>query len=242
MLSKTMNRKTTEILMLNNVLRNPAFELVYEHIIENGEGRVGMNGSLMVDTGVFTGRSPKDKYFVEEDFSKKNVWWGPVNKKINIEVFNTLYDKIIDYYYNNENTYTYIFDGYAGSDPDYRLPVRIIAKKAWQYHFCRNMFIELSSDKELKNFNPKFTIINASDVINDEFQKHNMNSEVFIIFNIEKRIAIIGGTEYGGEMKKGIFSILHYLLPQQGVLSMHCSANVNTSFNDTALFFGLSGT
>ena len=226
---------------LKNVLRNPAFEIIYEHILHNGEGQVGMNGALMVDTGEFTGRSPKDKYFVEEKVSKDNLWWGPVNKKIDIEIFNNLYNKIIDYYYQNENTHTYIFDGYAGADKKFQLPLRVIAKKAWQYHFCRNMFIEPSSE-QLDGFNPEFTIINASDVINEDYEKLNMNSSVFILFNIEKRIAIIGGTEYGGEMKKGIFSILHYMLPLQGVLSMHCSANVNNSYEETALFFGLSGT
>ena len=234
--------KNKTILNLENSLRNPKFEVIYEHIIQNGEGQVGMNGALMVDTGDFTGRSPKDKYFVEEHSSKDNLWWGPVNKKIEENIFTELYDKVLDYYYANENTYTYIFDGYAGADHDYQLPVRIIAKKAWQYHFCRNMFIEMASDNELTDFKPGFTIINASDVINDKFEEYGMNSEVFIIFNIKKRIAIIGGTEYGGEMKKGIFSILHYFLPLKGVLSMHCSANVNNEFKEGALFFGLSGT
>ena len=238
--NKIINMKHDHIIKLKNVLRNPPIEIISEHIIENGEGNIGMNGALMVDTGIFTGRSPEDKYFVEESSSSENLWWGPVNRKIDIEVFNSLYEKVINYYYDNEHTYTYIFDGLAGADNDNSLSVRVVAKKAWQYHFCRNMFINL--DKNDSDFCPDFTIINASDVINEQFKEHDMNSEVFIIFNLEKKIAIIGGTEYGGEMKKGIFSVLHYILPLKGILSMHCSANVDYEFNNTCLFFGLSGT
>ena len=223
----------------DNVLVNPAIQLVCEHIIDNNEGVVGQKGAMMVDTGEFTGRSPDDKYFVEESFSKDNLWWGPVNRKISKSVYKKLYDKVIDYY-ESTSSKSYVFEGYAGSDLDYKLPIRVIAKKAWQHMFCRNMFINISNSK--KNFNPDFTIINASDVINEDFKDDNMNSEVFIIFNLKDKIAIIGGTEYGGEMKKGIFSVLHYILPLKGVLSMHCSANVDKNFNNTALFFGLSGT
>ena len=240
MKTKEINQDQKNIVNLNNTFINPPIEMIAEHIIQNGEGNISQNGALLVDTGDFTGRSPNDKYIVEEETSKDLIWWGPVNKKINESVFESLFDKIINYYYENDHTYTYVFEGYAGADDEYALPVRIVAKKAWQYHFCRNMFINKEDDK--KEFSPGFTIINASDVINDDFQKYNMNSEVFIIFNLKKKIAIIGGTEYGGEMKKGIFSVLHYILPQKGVLSMHCSANVDKDFNSTALFFGLSGT
>ena len=224
---------------INKVLTNPPIEVIYEHILKFNEGEIGKSGAMMIDTGEFTGRSPNDKYFVEENYSKDNLWWGPVNKKIDIKIFDKLYKKIIDYYKEDKKD-VYIFEGYAGSDDIYKLPIRVIAKKAWQYLFCRNMFINLESNP--KKFKPEFTIINASDIINDDFVKDGMNSEVFIIFNLKERIAIIGGTEYGGEMKKGIFSVLHYLLPLQGVLSMHCSANVDKNFNNTALFFGLSGT
>ena len=229
-----------KILNIKNVHVNLSIEIIAEHIIQNGEGVIGQNGALMVDTGIFTGRSPQDKYFVEEETSNDNLWWGPVNKKIDESVFDMLYEKVINYYHDNDHTYTYVFEGFAGADKDYTLPVRIIAKKAWQYHFCRNMFINKTDGSS--TFDPGFTIINASDVINEDFKKYGMNSEVFIIFNIKKKLAIIGGTEYGGEMKKGIFSILHYILPLNGVLSMHCSANVNKDFKQSALFFGLSGT
>ena len=229
----------TIIKKINKVLTNPPIEVIYEHILKSNEGEIGKSGAMMIDTGEFTGRSPDDKYFVEENYSKDNLWWGPVNKKIDIKIFDKLYKKIIDYYKEDKKD-VYIFEGYAGSDDIYKLPIRVVAKKAWQYLFCRNMFINL--ENKPKKFKPEFTIINASDIINEDFVKDGMNSEVFIIFNLKERIAIIGGTEYGGEMKKGIFSVLHYLLPLQGVLSMHCSANVDKNFNNTALFFGLSGT
>tara|TARA_S200000501_G_scaffold13683_2_gene12141 strand:+ start:9826 stop:11409 length:1584 start_codon:yes stop_codon:yes gene_type:complete len=223
----------------NKVFVNPPIQVIYEEILKKHEGVIGKSGAMMIDTGEFTGRSPNDKYFVEESFSKDNLWWGPVNKKINTKIFNKLYNKVINYYKNDDNN-VYIFEGFAGSDDEYKLPIRVVAKKAWQYFFCRNMFI--NTDKKSKSFQPQFTIINASDIINEDFIKDEMNSEVFIIFNLKEKIAIVGGTEYGGEMKKGIFSVLHYLLPLKGVLSMHCSANVDKNFNNTALFFGLSGT
>ena len=226
---------------LTNVHRNlPVKELV-DDIVNNGEGVIGLRGAAMVDTGIYTGRSPKDKYIVDEPSSNDKIWWGPVNRKISEDIFNTLYEKVVDYYNSADGSKTYVFDGFAGADPNYSLNVRIIAKKAWQAHFVHNMFIR-SENGELKDFKPGFTIINASDVTNENFEEFGMNSETFILFHMEKRLAIIGGTEYGGEMKKGIFSVLHYLLPQKGVLSMHCSANVYEDSRNPAIFFGLSGT
>ena len=229
------------LLDLTNVHRNlPVKELV-DDIVNNGEGVIGLRGAAMVDTGIYTGRSPKDKYIVDEPSSNDKIWWGPVNRKISEDIFNTLYEKVVNYYNSADGSKTYIFDGFAGADPNYSLNVRIIAKKAWQAHFVHNMFIR-SENGELKDFKPGFTIINASDVTNENFEEFGMNSETFILFHMEKRLAIIGGTEYGGEMKKGIFSVLHYLLPQKGVLSMHCSANVYDDSRNPAIFFGLSGT
>ncbi|MBI44558.1 MAG: phosphoenolpyruvate carboxykinase (ATP) [Candidatus Marinimicrobia bacterium] len=235
-----ISNKIETLLQMDNLYVNPPIQLIAEHIIKNNEGHISMNGALAVDTGIFTGRSPNDKYFVEENSSKDNLWWGPVNRKVEETIFDALFDKVIDYYSSDNQNPTYVFEGYAGADDQHSLSVRVIAKKAWQYHFCRNMFI--NKDCKINDFSPEFTIINASDVINEDFKKHNMNSEVFVIFNMKKKIAIIGGTEYGGEMKKGIFSVLHYLLPLKGVLSMHCSANVDQNLEHTALFFGLSGT
>jgi len=229
------------LINLENVHRNLSVPELVDDIIVNGEGLIGMRGAAMVDTGIYTGRSPKDKYIVDEPSSNGNIWWGPVNQRISENIFDELYEKIKVFYNSNDHSKTYVFDGFAGADPKYSLNVRIIAKKAWQAHFVHNMFIR-PQNGDLKRFQPGFTIINASDVKNDNFQKLGMNSETFIIFHMSKRIAIIGGTEYGGEMKKGIFSVLHYLLPQKGVLSMHCSANVREDKGDPAIFFGLSGT
>jgi len=226
---------------LENVYRNLSVPELVDDIVVNGEGLIGMRGAAMVDTGIYTGRSPKDKYIVDEPSSNGNIWWGSVNQKISENIFDELYEKIKVFYNSNDHSKTYVFDGFAGADPKHSLNVRIIAKKAWQAHFVHNMFIR-PQNGDLKRFQPGFTIINASDVKNDNFQKLGMNSETFIIFHMSKRIAIIGGTEYGGEMKKGIFSVLHYLLPQKGVLSMHCSANVREDKGDSAIFFGLSGT
>ena len=223
------------------IVRNPPVESLIEDIVLNKEGKIGMNGAVMVDTGRFTGRSPLDKYIVDEPTTSDNVWWGSVNRKISEEIFDELYEKVVHFYNQEDNSNTYIFDGFGGAAIDHRLHVRIIAKKAWQAHFCHNMFIR-PTQEELLNFSPGFTIINASNVYNEKFELHGLNSETFIIFNLQKRIGIIGGTEYGGEMKKGIFSVLNYMLPMKGVLSMHCSANVDTNGRNTALFFGLSGT
>jgi phosphoenolpyruvate carboxykinase (ATP) len=226
---------------IGQVLRNLPVEDIIENIVDHQEGTLGLNGAVMVDTGRYTGRSPKDKYFVDEGSSNKNLWWGPVNAKIDESIFDDLYEQVVDYYNHSDDSNTYVFDGFAGADPTYRLNVRIIAKKAWQAHFAHNMFIR-PENGELDGFNTDFTIINASDVYNQKFEAYGMHSKTFIIFHMAKRIAIIGGTEYGGEMKKGIFSVMNYMLPLQGVLAMHCSANVDKNGENPAIFFGLSGT
>jgi len=189
---------------VNRIIRNLPIESIIEDIILHKEGKMGMNGAVMVDTGRYTGRSPKDKYFVDEKSSNKHLWWGPVNLKLDESIFNELYSKVVDYYNHADDSNNYVFDGFAGADPNYRLNVRMIAKKAWQTHFAHNMFIR-PEEGELDGFEPDFTIINASDVYNLKFEEYGMNSKTFIIFHLGKRIAIIGGTEYGGEMKKGIF-------------------------------------
>ena len=224
-----------------SVYRNLTVGELVDDIVANNEGIIGLRGAAMVDTGIYTGRSPKDKYIVDEPSSNSDIWWGPVNQKISEETFNELYDQVTNFYNLNSQSKTYVFDGFAGADPKHTLSIRIIAKKAWQAHFVHNMFIRPEAN-QLENFSPGFTIINASDVKNNSYKEYGMNSETFIVFHIKKRIAIIGGTEYGGEMKKGIFSILHYLLPKKDILSMHCSANVDEKNNNPAIFFGLSGT
>jgi len=222
------------------ISRNLSIEKLIQEGLLNKETKMSMNGAVMVDTGIYTGRSPKDKYIVEENSTKENIWWGDVNQKLDEEIFDELFDLVRDFY-NSDLSKTYVFDGYGGDDKDYQLPIRVIAKKSWQAHFANNMFV-CPHEKELENFNPEFTIINASDISNSEYIKHKMNSETFIVFNLKKKIAIIGGTEYAGEMKKGVFSILHYLLPMKNILSMHCSANVDLENKNACLFFGLSGT
>lgn len=226
---------------VGRIERNLPLESLVEDSILHKQGKLGMNGTIMVDTGRYTGRSPKDKYFVEEPTSKENIWWGPVNQPVSEAIFDELYAKVVSYYNHARDSNTYVFDGFAGADPDYRLPIRIVAKRAWQAHFSHNMFIR-PTDEELADFTPEYTILNASTVFNERFEKHGMNSETFILFHIGRKIVLIGGTEYGGEIKKGIFSILNYLLPLKGVLSMHCSANVDRDGKNTAIFFGLSGT
>jgi len=222
---------------LGTVIYNPGYEELFEFEKERGEGTLTAGGTMSVDTGKFTGRSPKDKYFVEQSPSKENIWWGPVNKGISPDVYSTLKDRVTQYL---EGKDVYVIDAFCGANPSTRINVRIVARLAWQAHFCKNMFIR-PTDEELKDFEPDFTILNASEVVNDNWQAQGLNSEVFVAFNLEEKMAIIGGTSYGGEMKKGIFSIMHYYLPLQNILSMHCSANVGTA-GDAALFFGLSGT
>ena len=143
----------------------------------------------MVDTGLFTGRSPLDKYIVEEATSSENIWWGDVNRKISSEIFDELYQKVIQFYNHGDESNTYIFDGFGGAAVDHRLNVRIIAKKAWQAHFVHNMFIR-PEEGELDGFDPGFTIINASDVSNKDFKTLGMNSETFILFHLGRRIAL----------------------------------------------------
>lgn len=227
---------------VGEVRRNIPPETLVEMALVREEGKLGMNGALMVDTGKYTGRSPNDRFIVDEPTSSSNVWWGPVNVSVSEEVFDALFTKVIDFYNRNEDGQgVLLFDGFAGSDPDTSMPVRFIAKKAWQAIFVNNMFIRPTAD-QLSSFQPQFTIINASPVIDEEWKEHGLNSETFIIFNLERGIAIIGGSEYGGEMKKGIFSIMNYYLPLKGILTMHCAANVDMDGQNCALFFGLSGT
>ena len=239
-LNKTLGLDQLGLYNVSNINRNLSVDRLIDEILNNKEGVISSTGAPIVDTGKYTGRSPKDKYFVDEPSSSSQIWWGQVNQKIEESVFDKLYGKIKKYY-NSDSSKTYLFDGFAGFDPKYRLNVRILAKRAWQAHFVHNMFIRPQA-QELNGFKPDFTIINASDISNDDYEELGMNSESFVIFNMAKRIAIIGGTEYAGEMKKGIFSVLHYLLPQSGVLSMHCSANVAENGENSAIFFGLSGT
>ncbi|MDU5325669.1 phosphoenolpyruvate carboxykinase (ATP) [Campylobacter ureolyticus] len=222
---------------IKEIYHNLSYDKLFEHEVKNKEGRVSDNGTFMVDTGIFTGRSPKDKYFVKQDPSQKYIAWGNINKPISKELFDKLYKKAKSQLSNSE---IYIQDAFCGASISSRKSVRFVTQVAWQAHFVKNMFIR-PTEAELKEFHPEFVVYNACKCVNEEYKKDGLNSEVFVIFNIEENIAVIGGTWYGGEMKKGIFSMMNYWLPLEGKLSMHCSANIGKD-GDTALFFGLSGT
>jgi phosphoenolpyruvate carboxykinase (ATP) len=222
-----------------SVYHNLDYDSIFAHEVAAGEV-VTKNGTVTVDTGKFTGRSPKDKYIVKQSPSDKNVGWGSVNAPMSLELFNKLHNKVLDHYSSAEKVY--VFDGYCGASPGSRIKVRFVTEIAWQHHFVTNMFIRPTSAEEIENFVPDFTIINACKVTNPDWKADGLNSEVFVGFNLEEKTAIIGGTWYGGEMKKGIFSVMNYLLPLNDIMSMHCSANIGMEDNNTALFFGLSGT
>ncbi len=232
-----LNAEDLGLKRVANVYHNLSYDELFKHENTNQEGRVATNGSMMIDTGKFTGRSPKDKYFVEQGASKDNISWGNINKPVSAEIFDELYEDVTEYLSDKD---IYVTDGYAGASKDIQRSVRFITEFAWQSHFVKNMFIRPGAD-ELEGFAPDFRVYNASHLTNEKWQKQGLNSEVFVIFNVEKNIAIIGGTWYGGEMKKGIFTMMNYWLPLNDILSMHCSANVGKE-GDVALFFGLSGT
>ena len=226
------------------IFYNLSYSELFHHESSNKEGKImKLNNDEIysIDTGKFTGRSPKDKWIVKNlnSDSDKNIWWGDVNQPLSSEIFDTLYLKAKNHFNSLENYYVY--DGYCGSNPKSQKKIRFIHELAWQQHFVKNMFIEPNKKTTMENFNPDFTIMNACSLINDEWEKHNLNSEVAIAFNIEKKLGIILGTWYGGENKKGIFSLMNYWLPLNNIMSMHCSANIGRD-GDTALFFGLSGT
>lgn len=206
-------------------------------------GIVTDTGAVAVDTGVYTGRSPKDKYVVLDSVSEKTVWWKSEtstvsdNKKLSPEAWAHCMDLAVKELSGKK---LYLMDCFCGANEDTRLRVRFVMEVAWQAHFVKNMFIR-PSDEELKTFEPDFVVLMASKTSNPDYKQYGMNSETFVLFNLSARLAIIGGTWYGGEMKKGIFSVMNYYLPLRGIASMHCSANVGRK-GDVAVFFGLSGT
>jgi len=208
-----------------------------EQELNRKEGRLSDNGTIIVNTGIYTGRSPKDRFIVKTEENKDLVDWGEINQPLSEESFDLL-EKAVKKEMNEKELF--IFDGFAGADKRYQLSLRVITLKSWQGHFSHNMFIRPDED-ELKNFKPEFTILNAHSTDIGNWEELGLNSKVFIILNLKKKIAIIGGTEYGGEIKKSIFSALNFYLPLEGVMPMHCSANIGLN-EDSALFFGLSGT
>jgi len=216
---------------------NLTTEALYEEIIFRGEGRLTHLGPILVDTGKHTARAASDKFIVNEASSAEKIWWGQYNRPYSEEKFNELYSRLQGFLQGRD---VFIQDCYGGADPNYRLPIRIITEYAWHSHFARNMFVRPETIEDYRWHVPEFTIICVP-----SFQSFPIfdgtPTQTFIILNFSQRLGIIGNTAYGGEIKKSIFTVLNYLLPLQGVMPMHCSANVGAS-GDAALFFGLSGT
>jgi phosphoenolpyruvate carboxykinase (ATP) len=233
------------IVNVQEIVHNPTYEDLFQAEMnpENEgfeKGVLTKTGAVAVKTGVFTGRSPKDKFFVRDATTENTLWWdGVINRPVKQEVWSELKGVVINKLSSEKKIY--VVDCFCGTNVDTRMKVRFIMEVAWQAHFVTNMFIR-PSGYELERFGePDFVVFNGSKVTNPNWKEHGLNSEVFVLFNLTEKMAVIGGTWYGGEMKKGIFSVMNYYLPLRGIASMHCSANVG-EHGDVAIFFGLSGT
>lgn len=233
---------------VQEVVYNPDYDTLYReelasHLEGYERGHETTLGAVAVDTGIFTGRSPKDKYIVRDDTTKDTLWWADRgnqkndNKPLSQETWQHLKGLVTKQLSAKR---LFVIDAFCGANPDSRLAVRFITEVAWQAHFVKNMFIR-PTDAELQAFKPDFVVMNGAKCTNPDWEAQGLNSENFIAFNLSERIQLIGGTWYGGEMKKGLFSVMNYLLPLKGIASMHCSANVGEK-EDVAIFFGLSGT
>lgn len=225
-----------EVLSSGKTHYNLSVAQLVEAAIRRGEGMLTASGALRAETGKYTGRSPKDKFIVDEPSVHDKISWGAVNQPIDEAKFDKLYHDVLEYLNGKE---LFVFDGFAGADPAYRLPIRVVNEYAWHNLFVHQLFVRPSAE-ELKEHQPGFTVI-AAPGFEAKPAVHGTNSETFIIINFSQKTVLIGGTKYAGEMKKSIFSVMNYLLPEKQVLSMHCSANVGEK-GDVALFFGLSGT
>ena len=224
-------------LNLDNMLYQLSPSKLHRITLQKGMGKEASSGALAINTGEFTGRSPQDRFIVKDDITAEKIWWGDINIPFEPVAFDKLHDKVLKYLDDKE---LYIRDCYACSDPNYRMNIRVVNEFAWSNMFVYNMFIR-PSEEELTNFEPEWTVINApgflADAKIDGTRQHN-----FAILNFTKKVALIGGTGYTGEIKKGIFSTLNFILPVfKNTLPMHCSANVGKN-GETAIFFGLSGT
>lgn len=231
---------------VEEVYYNPSYDFLFQQEtsaeLEGYEkGVVTDSGAVAVDTGIFTGRSPKDKYIVRDDTTRDTVWWSDQgkndNKPIDQNTWNHLKSLVTD---RLSGKRLYVMDTICGANGNSHLKVRFIMEVAWQAHFVKNMFIR-PTDEQLENFEPDFIVMNGAKSTNPDWQEMGLNSENFVAFNLTEKVQLIGGTWYGGEMKKGMFSMMNYLLPLQGMASMHCSANIGKD-GDAAIFFGLSGT
>ncbi len=242
---KTLENKTVidpklEYLGLRNLKKvhwNNSTATLYEHAIENKEAMISHLGPLVVSTGKITGRSPNDKFIVKDATTENTIDWGSTNRPFDPDQFEQMFERVKAFLQTRE---IFVQDAYAGADQNVTVPVRIITQHAWQSLFARNLFIRELDQKKLEHFAPEFTVIAVPEFLGCP-SIDNINSETFILVNFTKRIILIGGTHYAGEIKKSIFTILNYLYPQKGILGMHCSANKGKD-GDTALLFGLSGT
>jgi phosphoenolpyruvate carboxykinase (ATP) len=231
---------------VNQVFYNPSYEFLFKQETDpqlSGceKGKLTEAGAIAVDTGFFTGRSPNDKYLVRDDITRDTVWWSDQgkndNKPIDQATWASLKSKVTDRLSGKQ---LYVVDSICGANENSHLKVRFIMEVAWQAHFVKNMFIR-PTPEQLQDFEPDFVVMNGAKCSNSDWQQQGLNSENFIAFNLTEKIQLIGGTWYGGEMKKGMFSMMSYVLPLNGMASMHCSANIGKD-GTTAIFFGLSGT
>lgn len=230
------------------IIYNPSYEKLFEDETDPAlqgyeKGQVSELGAVNVMTGIYTGRSPKDKFIVVDENSENTVWWTtPAYPNDNHRASKEAWDACKEIALNElSNKKLYVVDGYCGANKDTRMAVRFIMEVAWQAHFVRNMFIK-PTEEELKTFEPNFVVYTASKAKVENYKELGLNSETAVIFNVTSREQIILNTWYGGEMKKGMFSMMNYYLPLQGIASMHCSANTDMNGENTAIFFGLSGT
>ncbi len=236
------------ILGTTELVHNPSYEMLFEEetkpTLEGYEkGQVSELGAVNVMTGIYTGRSPKDKYIVVDENSKDTVWWtSDEYKNDNHPASEEVWAKVKDIAIKELcNKRLFVVDAFCGANEDTRMAVRFIVEVAWQAHFIKNMFIQ-PTEEELANFKPDFVVYNASKAKVENYKELGLNSETCVMFNITSREQVIINTWYGGEMKKGMFSMMNYYLPLKGIASMHCSANTDMNGENTAIFFGLSGT
>ncbi|PAE24604.1 MULTISPECIES: phosphoenolpyruvate carboxykinase (ATP) [Bacillaceae] len=235
--SVSISNELSELLNGSNIQVQLSVPQLVEKVLNRNEGCLTSTGAVRATTGKYTGRSPKDKYIVEEASNKDKMDWGSVNQPISEEAFSNLYNKVINYLKEKEEVF--VFKGFAGADKKHRMPIQVINEYAWHNLFAHQLFIRPAED-ELLDHQAEFTVISAPNFKADP-AVDGTKSETFIIISFERRTVLIGGTEYAGEIKKAIFSVMNYMLPENGILPMHCSANVGRE-GDVALFFGLSGT
>ncbi|MFZ4670873.1 MAG: phosphoenolpyruvate carboxykinase (ATP) [Flavobacterium sp.] len=246
--TKSISLEKYGIKNVREIIHNPSFEKLYSDELDSNlegyeKGQPTELGAVNVMTGVFTGRSPKDKYIVKDTITENTIWWNSEkvandNKPISQNTWNALKENTINQLSDKK---LYVVDAFCGANKNTRLKVRFIMEVAWQAHFVTNMFIR-PTEAELENFGePDFIVMNGSKTSFKNYAAHGLNSEVYVAFNLTEKMQLIGGTWYGGEMKKGMFSMMNYYLPLQGIASMHCSANKGAD-GDVAIFFGLSGT